>query len=455
MSRYNNVRKFRKRPALNVGVCIFAVIFIYMVISVIIYAASKKTVVYEVVDGSLAAENTYDGFIMRNEKIIASQYSGSVNYFLKSRHRAGLDTVICSVDETGRVYDRINEEADKNLSAEAMTQIRNSLTELTVNYDNLQFYDIYNYADAINSSIFEFQADNIVDNLDDFVKDTQDDGFFHKIKTSESGIVVYSVDGYEDIAEQDLNNGLFDSSEYVSNNLLTASIINTGDPIYKLISDDSWHIYIQLDETEAAGMKDTKTINIRFTNEDIKCAADFQVISIGDNYYGKISLNKYMINFADKRYVNIEISRSGISGLKIPNSAIFTSNAYTIPKECMFSNGSMIKETYDEHGQVSYVNVTPTIYFSDDDKYYVSLSDFKIGDILRIADSEELFIVGNMAELSGVYCVNRGYAVFKAVEILDKNKEYSIVSKNREYSLSKYDHIVLDYTTVKADEIVE
>ena len=455
MPRYSNVRKFRKRPSLNVGVCIFAVIFIYMVISVIIYAASKKTVVYEVEEGSLAAEDTYEGFIVRDETVVTSEYSGSVNYFLKSRHRAGLDTVICSVDETGRVYNMINEEREKNLSDEALTEIRSRLTELTVEYDNDKFYNTYSYSDTISNSIFEFQADNIVDNLDDYVRDTQDDGFFHKIKTTETGIVVYSVDGYEDFTEQELGPEIFDSSNYTVNNLQATSIINQGDPVYKLLGDDTWYIYIELNETEAASFDETNTVNIRFTGEDIKCSAGFQLVSVGDNYYGKISLNKYMINFADKRYVQIEITQNGTSGLKIPNSAIFTSNAYAIPKEYMYANGSMVMETYDEHGQLSYVSVTPTIYFADDEKYYISLSDFEIGDILVMPDSDEIFIVGNMEELSGVYCVNRGYAVFRAVEVLDKNEEYSIVRKGREYSLSKYDHIVLDDTTGNADEIVD
>ena len=141
MAGYSNVRKFRRRPTLNVGVCIFAVIFIYMLISVIIYAASKKTIIYEVVDGSLASEDTYQGFIVRDETVIKSDYSGSVNYFLKSGHKAGLETVICSVDETGRVYDRINEEADKTLSKEALAQIRAKLSSLTSGYNNDTFYD--------------------------------------------------------------------------------------------------------------------------------------------------------------------------------------------------------------------------------------------------------------------------------------------------------------------------
>ena len=161
-----------------------------------------------------------------------------------------------------------------------------------------------------------------------------------------------------------------------------------------------------------------------------------------------------MVNFADKRFVNVEVAKGQVHGLKIPNSAILSSNAYKIPKSCMFTNESMIKESYDEQGQVSYIYVTPDIYYADEDYYYISTDDFKIGDILHIADSDEIFVVGTMAELDGVYCVNKGYAVFKAVNVIDKNKEYSIVTKGREYSLAKYDHIVLDHTTVKDDDIV-
>lgn len=454
MPRYNNVRKFRKRPTLNVGICIFAVIFIYMLISVIIYAASKKTVIYEVVDGSLASEDTYKGFISRDETIVTSDYSGSVNYFLKSGHRAGLDTVICSVDETGRVYERINEEADKTLSKEALAQIRAKLNSLTSGYSNDSFYDTYNYSDSISGSIFEFQSDNIVDSLDDFVTDTQNSGFFHKITTDSTGLIVYSIDGYENFNENELNADIFNYTDYKSTALQNISIINKGDAIFKRINSDTWNIYIQLDETEANAFSDQKTVSIRFVDTDISCSAGIEVINSDGNYYGKLKLSKYMTNYADKRYVKIEIAKTQVSGLKIPNSAILSSNAYTIPKACMFTSGSMIKESYDEQGQVSYVNVTPTIYYADDDYYYISTDDFKIGDILHIADSDEIFVVGTMAELDGVYCVNKGYAVFKAVNVIDKNKEYSIVTKGREYSLAKYDHIVLDHTTVKDAEIV-
>ena len=82
------------------------------------------------------------------------------------------------------------------------------------------------------------------------------------------------------------------------------------------------------------------------------------------------------------------------------------------------------------------------------------MNDFSSGDIILAPDSNEQYVVGTMGELTGVYCVNRGYAVFKKVDIIDKNSEYYIVRKGTNYGLKVYDHIVLDYTTVKENELV-
>ena len=57
-------------------------------------------------------------------------------------------------------------------------------------------------------------------------------------------------------------------------------------------------------------------------------------------------------------------------------------------------------------------------------------------------------------KLKGVYNINKGYAVFKEVEILCENDEYYIVKEGTSYGLYNYDHIVQDGTTVEEDEVV-
>ena len=50
--------------------------------------------------------------------------------------------------------------------------------------------------------------------------------------------------------------------------------------------------------------------------------------------------------------------------------------------------------------------------------------------------------------------MNKGYAVFRQINILDQNEEYCIVSQGTSYGLQAFDYIVLDGKSVKEEEIL-
>ena len=75
-------------------------------------------------------------------------------------------------------------------------------------------------------------------------------------------------------------------------------------------------------------------------------------------------------------------------------------------------------------------------------------SEFRAGDYIVKADSQERYQIGATAALQGVYNINRGYTVFKRIEILSSNDEYYTIKKGSDYGLSVYDHIVLDAAAV-------
>ena len=86
--------------------------------------------------------------------------------------------------------------------------------------------------------------------------------------------------------------------------------------------------------------------------------------------------------------------------------------------------------------------------------YYVDKSDFKEGDAIVSQKSQGKYVIGDVGVLEGVYCINKGYAVFRRIEILDQNEEYAIVSKNTSYGLSRYDHIVKNADKVNEEDIL-
>ena len=103
--------------------------------------------------------------------------------------------------------------------------------------------------------------------------------------------------------------------------------------------------------------------------------------------------------------------------------------------------------------------VIPEIYNTDEEYCYVDCKDDTVlrpGDyvISSPSDTEDRYQIGPVKGLKGVYNINKGYAVFKKVEILESANGYSIVRKNSSYGLSVYDHIVLDTETVHDGQLL-
>ena len=81
-------------------------------------------------------------------------------------------------------------------------------------------------------------------------------------------------------------------------------------------------------------------------------------------------------------------------------------------------------------------------------------SVLRIGDKLIKTNSTETFTVSKAGTLVGVYNINKGYADFKQIQILNQNEEYSIIKSNTNYGLIAYDYIVLDAESVNEDEFI-
>ena len=96
-----------------------------------------------------------------------------------------------------------------------------------------------------------------------------------------------------------------------------------------------------------------------------------------------------------------------------------------------------------------------TVFQENEDTYYIDGSDLEKGDVINKPDSGETMTLEQTASLQGVYNINKGYAVFRKIEILFQNEEYTIVNTGTSYGLSLYDHIALDASAVKENQIVQ
>jgi hypothetical protein len=71
------------------------------------------------------------------------------------------------------------------------------------------------------------------------------------------------------------------------------------------------------------------------------------------------------------------------------------------------------------------------------------------------SDSSKKYVIGtDTGSLIGVYNINKGYAVFKQINIMYENEDYAIVEQKTSYGIALYDHIALDGSKLTENQLV-
>ena len=59
-----NIKKYKTKREFNLGIFLFAIVFIYLVVTIILYFTGDRISVYEVREGSIVKDNSYTGLII-------------------------------------------------------------------------------------------------------------------------------------------------------------------------------------------------------------------------------------------------------------------------------------------------------------------------------------------------------------------------------------------------------
>ena len=108
----------------------------------------------------------------------------------------------------------------------------------------------------------------------------------------------------------------------------------------------------------------------------------------------------------------------------------------------------------NEKGETVTILEEVTVYYEEDEFVYLDTNAFKKDQVLRMPDSNDTFMLSETKTLKGVFCINKGYAVFKQIHILCESDAYYIVEEGNAYGLSNYDHIALDSSNISENDVV-
>ena len=457
----NKITKYRRPLNFNICMLIFATIFVYVVICVIMYFRTDHVVGYSVKEGSLSSNSIYKGIALRKEEIVTSTDAGYVNYFAREGERAAVGNLIYTVDETGRLSDYVqaNESGENTLSDADLSELKTEITAFINGFDRTDFSDVYNFKYNVEGTVLKLANYNMLENVN-ALNSASSSSLITSCYAQESGIVVYSIDGYEDLTLQDMKAEYFDQDNYEKNHLVNNELIAKGDPVYKLSTAEDWSIVIQTDEETAQQLVEEEYIEVKFLKNQYKAWASVTSYTNDDgDTFVALTFTNSMITFCTDRFIDIELLLEDERGLKIPNSSIVEKEFFIVPKEYVTQGGNsgnygVLLETYNDEGNATTEFVETPIYQETETEYYLDDTVLRAGNYIIKPDSTDKYAISKTGSLIGVYNINKGYADFKQISILYQNDEYAIVKSNTVYGLNVYDYIVLDASTVNDNEFI-
>ena len=459
-NKRNKVTKYPRSLSINIGMIIFAVILVYVIICVFIYFNSKHIVGYEVMEGSLSTDNIYEGIALRNEEVVKSKLAGYVNYFATEGRRVAVGNLVYTVDESGQLLDELKAQGtnDVTLSDDDLSELRSQIVDFSSGFQPAQFNSVYDFKTSMTGTVQKLANASILKNIQS-LNDSSKSQSINYCNAEDTGIVVYSTDGFEQTKLENLTAAMFDDSKYTKTQLVNNALVSVGDPVYKLSTDETWSVAIKTDAAKAKELTDLGYVKVRFLkNQDESWAAVTSYTNDAGDTFVDLTFTNSMLTFATDRYLNIELITEDQKGLKIPNSSIVKKNFFIVPKEYVTTGQDnktgVMRDTYTEDGKETTEFVQTQIYNETDTEYYLDDSTLRSGDILIKPESTEKYTISKQDSLIGVYNINKGYADFKQINILYQNNEYSIVQSNTQYGLNVYDYIVLDTSTVNENELI-
>lgn len=442
------------------GVILFSIVFVYILIRVIAYVNDSDPVIFTVEQSTYDTDFTATGIAIRSETLITAGASGTPCYYVRDGEKVSKGANIFSIDSSGSVQSAIAEAQSQDgaaLTSKDYSELSSQIKMFKTGFSSSGFGDLYNFKTSMDNKLLELYEDSILSNVSGNSTLSA-----NASAAPFSGLVTYYQDNYENISINDLSAELFDKTTYSKTSLKTENQVSAGDPVCKLIDDENWQIAIALSEEEYR--KVTKNTYATYTINDSgrKIQTTYDTIEKNGSYYIVVSFNKYIAQYVNERFLDINFMFSESSGLKIPESAIITKDAYMIPVDYLSAGSGDSESRYfnqliiGEKGDTSVKQISPVIYFTDDRFCYVNPDDVASDAVFIKNDSTDTFSVATAARytMDGVLCVSRGTAEFRRIEVIVEGDDYSIVKQGITYGISTYDRILLDGTSLKEGDTI-
>lgn len=456
-----NVLKFKKKKQLNIGIIIFGFIFIYLVATVVMYITAPHITVYEVRQGSILKDTAYTGLAIRDEIVVNAQQDGYINYFAKDNSKVKYGANIYTLTNEKLNLEETASTGEVSLTSEDRRNLSLKIQKFMYDYGEVNFSDSYDLKEELKASLGSLSSQTKLAKLNEMVSQGML-SVSNVYAAADDGLIVYSVDGLEGLTTDSAAFSHLNKTDYHKTEFANNTKIKSGDAVYKIITNDRWTLMIELDEETAAALQEKTYVKVNFTKDHQTMWADFQLKNTDGRHLAYLTFQNAMVRYAAERYLDVELILEDETGLKIPKTAKTEKEFYVVPLDFIAQGGgnssgsSVLIKVQDKNGDMIVKHMPVDIYYKNEEEQiaYLDPNQFEGVVVLVKENSNDTCELHEKRALSGVYSINKGYAVFKQIEILCESDTYYIVKEGSAYGLSNYDHIALDSTNIQENDVV-
>ncbi len=469
---------------------LFGAMIIYICGSLVTFFTKTKTPVEIAQFGTIELPKVYQGLIVRDETVYKSNKAGEITYDVLENDRVKKGELICAIKDTGatteiekqltdidsNILSIQNNRSDFSLFKDEIksrnVQIKEIINNSIPNYIELDIANVYSLKAKVQKNI-EIRNQMLLTENKGSLKNLVQEKFTYEqdlaknisaMRTNESGIVSFQIDGLEDTLKTDKLDNIVDEQlkmKVDTEGFIQKKICKEAEPVFKIVNSNNWYIISILPIEKSANLKEGENAVLYIKNQDQLKPLEVNVEKVKTTdkdctIYFKVTRD--MTDYLNVRNISFEIDINTFNGIKIPNTSIVERTLLKIPSQYVIDNGDAVG-VYKKLAEGSEFIPTSILIKDDDEKNVYVLQDLqilKLGDelILSKDDKNTPYQIKDIKTSKGVYVVNSGIAKFKSITSIAENKDYSIIKVEDMYGVKLYDRIVSDSKNVEENQIV-
>lgn len=463
---------------INFGVFIYVILLAYLVFMIWHGMTREKIHYIYAEEGIIHSDGEFTGLIIRNEKVIKSEESGDIKYFVPEGRKVRESSYVCAINQDPQLEQIINEKITSHMNQlqDAVkpvdyTLIKTKIKDYILQKNNYDLSYTYSSKELLSTTIQDMSKTVYVEDEELFQQiqnsievnsaSQLNNGVY--VQMENSGVISYTMDGFEGVTVDTFTPELFKQEVHVMN-ASDKSTIKAKDPLYKIVDNYLFYIVTKVDPKLSKHLESRDYVTLYFPNKNMSLEAYIDdYLYIGEDDYVVFSVDRYFDDFFTDRFVDFKVLYENYAGLKIPNESVTTKQLIKVPKGSATSMEGQLKiskiiEGNDDTTHQTIENIAVKVYYEDEDYSYIGVINEidtlyvndkilyrpKDGNIVKM----EEFVIDYPTKVEGVYTINYGYADFHRIETIYENESFRIIDQYTKYSVTAYDRVVSDASIV-------